>query len=272
MAADRFSGLLVRVAFTTVLTSGKLPDRPARLVRAALAGIWLGLLSDRQLAALNDLYYERDEMYRSRDWNERGLAAWEQEAIESCLAPGSRIVVVACGGGREVLALRQQGFDAVGYEADPALCAVAQTLLAEHGHGGHVMPSEHDRFPHAGACDGVLIGWGAYSLIAPRLARVALLRDAAAASTGAVVLSLFAREGPARDLRVTACLAHALRRRSGGGDVELGDTLAPNRVHVFTQEELTNELREAGMTLSDHRVFAAVDPVTSYAYAIARHA
>lgn len=272
-AGDRTPGLLVRIAFRTVLASGRVPGRPGRLLRAALAGIWLGLLSDPQVAALNDLYYDCDDTYRSRDWNERGLAPWEREAIESCQRPGSRIVVVACGGGREVLALAQQGFDAIGYEPDPALCAVAQLLLAEHGHSGRVWPSEHDRFPDSGPCDGVLVGWGAYSLITPRQARVALLRDATgsgAANGGPIVLSFFARDRPSRGLRLTTGLARALRRRLRRSGVELGDTLAPNRVHVFTREELSTEFREAGMALAAYRVFAAVDPVTSYAYAIAR--
>ena len=52
--------------------------------------------------------------------------------------------------------------------------------------------------------------------------------------------------------------------------VELGDTLAPSRVHVFTREELEGELHEAGLRSERYRVLMEADPVTSYAYAVAR--
>jgi hypothetical protein len=253
-----------------VLASARLGGRTGRAARAAVSGTCLGLLSEDQLRGLDERYYDVEELYRTPAWNERGLTWWEQEEIERSFAGRSRIVVAACGGGREVLALLAGGYDAVGYEPHPALRAFAESLLRAHGQAGRALAAERDQFPGHGPCDGVLVGWGAYGLIAPRERRVGFLRDAAAATApgGPVMLSFFHRSVHGRDLRVTARMAGWLRRRRGGPPVEIGDTLAPSRVHVFTREELEHELLDAGLVLGSYRVLMEADPVTSYACAI----
>jgi hypothetical protein len=256
----------------SVLACGRLPDRLGRAARAGLGGLWLGLLDEPQLRALDERYYARDPLYLSTGWNERGLTPWEREAAETSFAPGSRVVVLACGGGREVLALLNAGFDAVGYESHPDLLAFAKRFLAERGHSGRARFVPRDAFPADEACTGVLVGWGAYSLIAPRQRRVALLHDAARATVagGAVILSFFERPGRGRELRMTAGLASWVRRQRGRGPIELGDALAPNRVHVFTRSELDRELAEAGLMLESYRQVAMGDETTAYVCAIAR--
>lgn len=257
---------------STILASGRIGGRPGRAVHAALSGVWLGLLSDAQLRSLDERYYDRDPTYTTAAWNERGLAPWERDEIERGFAGRSRVVVPACGGGREVLALLAAGFDVIGYESHPALSRYAQAFLAERGHPGRALPMARDRFPDCGRCDGVLVGWGAYSLIAPRHQRVAFLRaaNAATAPGGRVMLSFFARPAHGRELRLTARLAGRLRRVRGASPVELGDTLAPNRVHVFTREEIDGELRDAGLALDSYRIVAAAAAAVSYACAIGR--
>lgn len=256
----------------SVLASGRIGGRPGRVVHGTLSGIWLGMLSDRQLRALDERYYSLAAVYRTAEWNERGLWPWEQEAVRRSFTAGSRIVVPGCGGGREVLALLRCGFDAVGYEPHPALAAYAQRLLEERGHPGKAFACGRERFPAAGRCDGVLFGWGAYSLIAPRRRRIAFLAAAAAALAhgGAVVLSAFERPLPGREFRLTAAIANRLRgvRRAPG--VELGDSLAPNRVHLFTGEELAGEIAAAGLRLDGVAPAAVEDAGIGYLRAIGR--
>ena len=256
-----------------VLATGRIPGRPGQAVRAVLNGVLLGVMSEDRLRALDEHYYDVDVMYRTTAWNERGLSAWERGAVQRTFPPGSRIVVPACGGGREVLALLDAGFDAIGYESHPGLVGFAERFLADHGHPGRAFAVARDRFPpEAGSWDGVLVGWGGYSLIAPRAARVSFLRDAGSATElgGALMLSCFARPAHGRELRVTARVARALQR-GRTGSMELGDTLAPNRVHVFTRAELDAELREAGLVLDSYATVSVADGITSYVCAIGRH-
>jgi hypothetical protein len=263
---------MVALAMSSVLASGRIGGAPGRAAHALLSGLWLGLLSEHQLTELDERYYEIDTTYRSAAWNERGLWGWEQQAVARCFAPGSRIVVPGCGGGREVLALLEQGFDAVGYEPHVALQSYAAGFLAGRGHPGRAMPCPRDRFPAGERCAGVLVGWGAYSLIAPRSRRVAFLTEAAAAleRPGGLILSCFERSGRGWGLKLAAGLASALRRIRRLPPVERGDALAPNRVHVFERSELASELLDAGFSPESLSAVAPAAPGVRYTRAICR--
>ncbi len=256
----------------TVLAGGRVPGGMGRALHAMLGGIWLGLLSESQLRELDEHYYRSDNTYRSDAWNERGLFDWEREAIGRSFRAGSSIVVIACGGGREVLELLRMGFDAIGYESHPDLCAYAQSFLAEHGYPDRLREMPRDRFPLEARGEGVLLGWGAYSLIAWREQRVTFLRDAGAAvaGDGPVMLSSFARQTHGRSFRLTSRIAGALRRLRAGRPIELGDTLAPNRLHVFTRLEMASEIEEAGLSLESYEIVGAAEPTTGYVCAVAR--
>src|SRR5436309_2730404 len=122
-----------RPLVTAALASSKVPVVVAAALRTLLNGVWLGVLTDAELAALDESYYEQATMYRTASWNERGLFDWEQRLVLDHFPPGARIIVTACGGGREVLALLKMGFDVFGYESHPALAAFAGDFMAEHG-------------------------------------------------------------------------------------------------------------------------------------------
>jgi hypothetical protein len=127
--------------------------------------------------------------------------------------------------------------------------------------------------PAAPPCDGVIVGWGAYSLIHGRAARMRLLAEARERlpSGGVVLLSCFEASHHGRELRGTRTVANALRRvRGGRTPVELGDTLAPNLVHVFTHAELRDEIEGAGLELAERRVVGQAHASVSYVAAVAR--
>lgn len=50
-----------------------------------------------------------------------------RDRFTSLLIPGSTILDVGCGSGRDLLAFRQKGFHAIGLEPSPPLAAIAQT-------------------------------------------------------------------------------------------------------------------------------------------------
>lgn len=253
------------------LASARLPNRIAHGSRALLSGLWLGLLSDAGLRRLDELYYEGTDLYRTKEWNERGLFDWESDLVERHLPPGGRVLVAACGGGREVLALLEAGFDAVGYEPHAELADYGRRLLSEHGHPARVHPAPRDELP-AGPADALILGWGAYSLVHGRARRVALLAPAVRIlpSGAPLLLSFFHRTGDTRELRLARGVANALRRAARREPVELGDTLAPNRVRLFSEGELRDELREAGLEPVEYRVVGRADDTTAYAAAVAR--
>ena len=257
------------------LASARIPPALERASRGVLAGVWLGLLSDDGLRALDQRHHDREGAYLTAGWNERGLFDWERAAVERNFPAGGRVVVIGCGGGREVLGLLDAGYDAVGYEPHPGLVEFARELLAGRGRSDRVHVGGESEFPAgAGACDGAIVGWGAYSLVRGRAARVRLLAGAREhlAPGGALLLSCFEAERHGRELRATRAIANALRRGRGRGRpaVELGDTLAPNLVHVFTRAELEEEVAAAGLELAEHQLVAHADGPVNYAALVAR--
>jgi SAM-dependent methyltransferase len=182
------------------------------------------------------------------------------------------VLVVGCGGGREVLALLRAGYDATGAEPHPKLSDFADRLLARHGFPGRIEPAGRDEVPAGTTCDGIVVGWGAYSLIHGRAARVRFLSGARARvrAGGAVLVSCFGHRAPGRELALTARVANALRRLRGREPIELGDTLAPNRVHVFTHEELVAEASAGGLELAGWRLLGVAEGATRYAVATLR--
>ncbi len=257
----------------TALRTMRLPAKLATGSRIVLNGLWLGVLSDAELAAIDQRYYEDAGQYRTAAWNERGLFEWEQRLVDEHFAQCERVVVLAAGGGREVLALLQQGFDVIGYESHPDLVGFAQDLLETRGHPGRLHPSARDAFPvDAGPCDGMVVGWGAYSLMQARHRRVALLSNASEhlSARGPVLLSFFERTVADREVRWTSRIANGLRRVRRAEAVELGDTFAPNFVHVFTRGELAAEVEAAGLHLVSYWTTGEVDRTTRYACAVVR--
>ena len=250
----------------------KLPDLVATGTRAVVNGVWLGLLSPADVDALDERYYDQQPVYRSAAWNERGLFDWERAVVDQHLGGCHRVVVLATGGGRETLALLQLGFDAYGYEPHPLLADHGAALLADHGHPGRVRRSGRGELPEdAPPCDAVVIGWGAYGLIAGRDRRIRLLDDIRRRlpADGRVLLSCLVRTTGDREARWTHAIATTLRRAGRRPPTEPGDTLAPNKLHVFVREELLAEVAEAGLAVVSDVTVAIPDRTTTYACVVA---
>ncbi len=232
---------------------------------ALFDGFWLGMLDRDSLAQFDELHYDtrRERVgsgaaYRYDDdrWNLRGLSDWERAAIEQHFPSSGRIVVTGAGGGREVLALLERGYDAVGFEPHPRLVQAGAALLERRGHAHRLMVSRRDAFPaEVGACDAIIVGWGSYSLMSGRRRRVEFLRGARACLPvdGPILVSFLARQGGERLLGTVSKTANLLRRVRRSEPTEIGDALIPNFVHRFADEELTTELEEAGFLIDTYR-------------------
>jgi hypothetical protein len=225
-----------------------------RLVRLAAVvheGFWLGCLSADDLNAVTADHYDHSQESKSAEHNQRGFLDWEISALDRYFPPASRILVAAAGGGREVLALRRAGFQADGFECNPALVQASNTLFEQSGESHAVNLCQADQVPSGPPIyGGLIVGWTAYTHIPTRRRRVAFLQALRqrALPGSPVLLSFFTRSGFSRyDTFVyrTASFSRLLLR--GRKDaLDLGDHLSWCYSHSFTRDELEAELRAAG--------------------------
>jgi hypothetical protein len=231
------------------------------LGRVAFVGFWLGVLDRRTLHAIDDLAYRRwRPLYQNPEYNRRGLFEWEREAIESYFPDRGRLTVIGAGGGREVLALSAMGYDVAGVECNRVLIEAANRLLREAGSGSTVSWLPRDAAPRdRGRLDGVIVGWGAYTLMVGRKRRIRFLRGLAEslASGAPVLISFYTWNGRLRHLRWIHLVATTIRRVLRREPVEPGDDLAPNFIHHFTAQQVEQELREGGYELCEFREHGA---------------
>jgi hypothetical protein len=227
-------------------------DASVAVARAVFVGTWLGLLDRRTLHTTDALYYRGARMYYDDQYNLSGFFPWEASVLETHFQGCRRVVVSAAGGGREVIALERRGFEVFAFECHQDLVSAANDLLSREGMQARVVLAPRDECPPGVPnCDGVIVGWTSYTLMQHRSVRVRFLQQVRARTpVGApVLLSFFARDGATRHLRVTAKTANALRVIRGRERVELGDDLAPNFVHRFSEHELASEIEAGGFRL-----------------------
>ena len=108
--------------------------------------------------------------------NTQGLWKWEQRIVDEFLSPGSRVAVLAAGGGREAVALAQAGFKVQGFECNPALVGVARDVIRVTQARTSVEFLAADESP-VGTWDAVWFGWAGYMHVIGQDRRIDLLRS-----------------------------------------------------------------------------------------------
>jgi hypothetical protein len=230
------------------------------VVNGCFGGVWLGLLDRPALERLDELFYShgRDVLdgraftYAADEHNLSGLRGWEETAIESHFPAGARVAVTGAGGGREVIALLERGFDAVGYEPNEALVAAGSELMRRLGKPDRLRACARHEFPaDASPCDALVVGWGSYMLIPGRSRRIAFLRAARRAlPEGAPMLcSFFVRRPRDPYFAMVVATANVFRRLRRTEGAELGDAIGHNFVHSFTRAEIESELAQGGFRM-----------------------
>ena len=218
-----------------------------------VAGVLDGGLSIADKSRLGVELYDAAPHYRE----EGALFDWEERWFERRLSPQSRVLVGACGAGREVCALLERGHVVSGFEPAPSLLELAKsraptsslwldtyeswsasargTVNAAEGgtekSGGKKSGSEE--------YDAVLLGWGSLSHVLDPAARRALLEACVrVCPTGPILLSYWPRATNPSAARARK-LGAQLGQRLGRG-VPLGDAYRPNIgfIHMFSRDEL----------------------------------
>jgi hypothetical protein len=228
-----------------------------KLEEACFVGLWLGILSSDNLYATVAEYYRKSGRslkghhdYHGKEYNRGGFFGWEKDAIAGYFRDRKRLLVLAAGGGREVLALLRLGYQVEGFETNPNLVLAANELLREERFDPAVRLIARDEGPNTEtAYDGIVVGWGMYMHIQTRKLRIALLRQLRTQirATCPLLLSFSPRYSTPRQYYASAKVAnairHALRREPAA---EVGDWLIPHYIHHFTQDEVVSELAEGG--------------------------
>jgi hypothetical protein len=229
-----------------------------RIFMAVFTGFWLGALTRAQLEDVDDEYYvgtgaRFDPVdYSNTAYNQSGLVAWEQNAIRTHFPGRGSLAVMGAGGGREVLALRRMSFDVDGWECQPRFVETANRLLVSEGFEPTVTYVPRDTVPtDANRYDGLIIGWGTYTLIEGRRRRIAVLRALRekVEPGSPLLVSFYPRRAGDRRYPIAATVGNTVRRVRGGDRVEIGDYLDPNYVHLFHEQEIAAELAEGGFVL-----------------------
>jgi hypothetical protein len=232
--------------------------RLAKLAEALHKGFWLGSLSADDLNVITSHRYAASQHLTSIDHVEGGFFDWEAPLIERYFRKGSRILVAAAGTGREILALRDAGFSADGFECNRSLLAAGRKIFEQLGQSYSVVFCEPDRVPTGPQIyEGVIVGWSAYTHIPTRLRRVRFLQALRGRTLphSALVMSFFIRNESSRYIAMTyrAGAIFRILFRGRKEPLERGDDLEFSHFrHRFTRDEIEGELQAAGFRMLDY--------------------
>ena len=205
------------------------------------------------LVELNESHYGAQRTFWA-DENARGLFAAEARLLERLAIRDGRALCVACGAGREALALAGRGFDVVGVEEVGSFVEHARRCAVETGARARFVRGDATRLAEALAAGGrfdlITLLNVAYSYVPTRAARVGLLRECRRrlAEGGRCVVSFVTSE-PSRPERLLRALLRPAALVLGNRGHELGDRVigTGNFIHFFPRMAVVDdEAREAG--------------------------
>jgi SAM-dependent methyltransferase len=235
-------------------------DRAAWILVSFWRAIWLGLLEPSLLNEVTWSFYAGQTDFESENFNVyQGLWRWEADAFAEHFIPGNKILVAGVGGGREAIALARLGYQVTGFDFSPSLIDAGRKNVAKAGFSVQMLLSAPDSVPEElGQYDAMLIGRGFYHHIPSRKRRVRFLdlcHKHIKTDAPVIISDFFTRQESSKYYSRTKAIADCFRkRRSDGGNVEIGDWLTNTFQHAFTREEIEGELIEAGIKLEVYKI------------------
>ena len=189
-----------------------------------------------------------------------GLFGWERSFYGRFMTPGERVLIVGCGGGRDLLALLEQGYRVEGLEPVAVCAAMARERVASRGLAATVYTADIVTAALSGRYNVVIFSWLCYSYIPLRARRVAVLRKTREhlADGGRVLIPyVLAPSAPRRLPWRLARLASRLSRADWRP--EYGDVFTPrletgtiHYEHQFQPAEIEAEADAAGLAVAFH--------------------
>jgi hypothetical protein len=226
-----------------------------KFVTALHEGVWLGSLSADELNAITASHFAASQFYKSTEHNLSGFLPWETPLLERYFPKGSRILVAGAGAGREIFALRKNGYEAEGFECSVPLIRAGQEIFNGLGERCPIIHCAPDTVPSGPPTyNALIVGWGSYTHIPTRARRVSFLQALRQRSTpgSPLLVSFFTRNAHSASNSIVHRTATAARflLRGRRQAIEAGDRLEWSRyVHRFTRQELEAELEDAGFSI-----------------------
>ncbi|MFZ2339436.1 MAG: hypothetical protein WAW07_06890 [Bacteroidales bacterium] len=212
---------------------------------ALSTGFWLGVMGEKSIDFSGELSHSRNKYYTDDKYNQSGFFGWEKAVIEKHFSNVKTILLIAAGGGRETLALSRMGYDVDSYECNPALIEYGNMLLQKNSINNKIKYLPADSVPgDTKKYDGIIVGWGAYSLIPGSKKRLSFLKGLYPflLEGAPLMISFLWMEKRGRRDRIISNVSNFFRIFSRNGKTEPGDRLEPEYIHFFTEEEIKSEL------------------------------
>jgi len=222
--------------------------------QAVQTGFWLGVMGEKSLDYSDEMIYNVTKKYRNDKYNLSGLFDWEKAMIGKHFAGAKSIIVIAAGGGREIAVLSRMGYEVEGFECNPVLAEYGDDLLKREGIRGSIKYLPRNTVPETiKQYDGIIVGWGAYSLIDGSAKRMKFLNDLYPFmhKDSSMMLSVIYQKQKNKSDRIVKKVSDFFRLFSGREKTELGDMLFPDYMHYFTEEELRKELTGSNYKVKD---------------------
>jgi hypothetical protein len=224
----------------------------------------LAYVSDRRWRSITaDTYSRRADFYREPAYRATGLFAWEREAVDRHFPrPPARVLVGGAGGGREMLALAEMGFEVAGFEPVPrlldalrdhldeaqvsapvALGGYEELVTAMEGTTTAVTGTALDTLWQAQTYDAIILGFGSFSYCVDAVTRLRLLQSVQRlCPRGPVLLSYEELAPRAGRLAGLTTWLRALLQRAPGSQLRIdGDRLGDTGFeHAFTDDEIAS--------------------------------
>ncbi len=214
------------------------------------------------------LYGRQNSYHPGEKLFKQGLLPWEEEMLAHPLFPKrGRILVGASGGGREVAALAQRGFDVVAFEpslpqleaAKEALASQPNVWMTQASYRDFIQEMEEKSGPLAEKLrntspDAIIMGWGSIIHVTEEKERIELLNAFRHIAPRAPVLVSFLPWKSYPEGIIERYLRPSLRKfyrmlgashRAGPGDIfEFGF------MHYLTQAEMETLARNCGYQIA----------------------
>jgi SAM-dependent methyltransferase len=219
--------------------------------RAACLYFGAGLLNVEDFSSLS---LARWELYGDEG---TGLVPWEDDVYGSVIQPFHRVLLIGCGSGRDLLALRRRGCNVTGVEQSTTLAEMARSTLSQHGLPTLVAAEPIESYETVDTYDVIIFSPYIYSYIvgsASRIAVLARLRERLS-SQGRVILSYVGLMRQSAVWIVLARISSMCARsdwRPEAGDRLYAPASHPHALgfeHQFRPDELARECRSAGLRI-----------------------
>jgi len=257
MAWYKFVAKLSHLSFSYLERINNFNQRIINFFHAVQTGFWLGVMGEKSLDYSDELIYNSTKKYREDNYNLSGLFDWEKPMIQKHFLNAKNILVIAAGGGREVVALSRMGFEVDAYECNTTLVDYATSLLQGNGIKSTIKYLPRNTVPdEIKKYDGIIIGWGAYSFITSSKKRLSFLSDLYPflhKESSLIISFLYSKRRNKSD-KVIKNVSNFFRFFSGSDTTEAGDRLVPDYMHYFTEEEIKDELTRCNYKVKDFQI------------------